>query len=213
MQHDKQNLVENIMALQNTTISYGSIAKFLHWSIALLFLAAYFAVYYRHWFTETKTPANMTALHLHLSFGISIGVFVLLRVIWRLSNTVPDEPPGTQLEHLAAKAGHIFLYIFMIAMPITGYIGTGLGAEFFYLFHIPKFEETVLFQWLVSDTLGLTFKEFEKPVDFFHKDIGGALLVWILIIIHIGAALFHHFYKKDDVLTRMLPNIKYKNID
>jgi len=194
------------MTLRNTIVSYGSIAKFLHWAIALLFLAAYCSVYYRHWFTEPKTPPNMTALHLHLSFGISIGVFVSLRVIWRLSNPVPAEPPGTAIEHTLAKTGHFWLYFFMIAMPITGYLGTGLGTEFFYLFHILKFEETALFQWLVIDTLGMTFKEFEKPIDFFHKDIGGAVLVWLLILGHIAAALFHHFHKKDDVLVRMLPD-------
>lgn len=200
-----------MMALRNTTTSYGSIAKFLHWFIALLFLAAYCAVYYRHWFTEPKTPPNMTALHLHLSFGISIGVFVLLRVIWRLSNPVPDEPPGSRKEHLAAKMGHIMLYIVMITMPITGYIGTGVATEFFYMFQIPKFGDTALFQWLVVDTFGLTFKEFEKPVDYIHKDIGGAVLVWLLIVGHVGAALFHHFYKKDDVLVRMLPGNNTEN--
>ena len=198
------------MAIRNTTLSYGSMAKFLHWSIAWLFLAAYCVVYYRHWFTEPKTPPNMTALHLHLSFGISIGVFVLLRVIWRFSNPVPEEPPGSQWEHLAARAGHRLLYFFMIMMPITGYIGTGVATEFFYLFQIPKFADTAVFQWVVADTLGMTFKEFEKPVDFFHKDIGGALLVWVLIVLHIGAAFFHHFHKKDDVLVRMLPKISVK---
>ena len=194
------------MALQNTMMSYGSVAKFLHWFIAALFLTAYCAVYYRHWFTVEKTPANMTALQLHLSFGISIATFVLLRVIWRFFNTVPAEPAGTRLEHFAAKSGHILLYFFMIAMPITGYIGTGLATDFFYIFQIPKFEDTALFQWMVVDTFGITFKEFEKPVDFFHKDIGGALLVWLLIIVHICAAFFHHFYKQDQVLIRMLPN-------
>ena len=77
--------------------------------------------------------------------------------------------------------------------------------EFFYIFQIPKFEDTALFQWMVVDTFGMTFKEFEKPVDFFHKDIGGALLVWLLIVVHICAAFFNHFYKKDEVLIRMLP--------
>lgn len=198
------------MTLRNTTTSYGSVARFLHWFIALLFLAAYCAVYYRHWFTEPKTPPNMTALHLHLSFGISIGVFVLLRVIWQISNTAPEAPPGSKLEHFAARAGHFMLYFFMISMPITGYIGTGVATEYFYLLQIPKFEDTALFQWLVADLYGVTFKEFEKPVDYFHKEIGGALLVWILILIHAGAALFHHYYKRDDVLTRMLPAIKPK---
>ena len=193
------------MALQNTSTSYGSIAKFLHWFIALLFLGAYCAVYYRHWFTEPKTPPNMTALHLHLSFGLSIGVFVLLRVIWRLSNPVPIEPPGTKLEHIAAKTAHFLLYIFMITMPITGYIGTGVATEYFFLYQVPKFEDTALFKWVVADFMGMTFKEFEKPIDFFHKDIGGALLVWMLIVVHAGAALYHHYTKKDDVLIRMLP--------
>jgi cytochrome b561 len=198
------------MALTNTEQSYGSIAKWLHWLIAGLFLAAYIAVYYRHWFTIEKTPPNMAALHLHLSFGISIAVFVLLRVIWRLSNPVPSEPAGTPLEHLAAKTGHLLLYFFMIIMPITGYIGTGLATQYFFMFEIPKFEDTELFQWMVVDTFGMTFKEFEKPVDFFHKDIGGALLVWILILVHTCAAFFHHFHKKDEVLIRMLPNIFIK---
>jgi len=193
------------MTLRNTQTRYGSIAILLHWFIALLFLAAYCAVYYRHWFTEAETPANMAALHLHLSFGVSIGVFVLLRVFWRLASKMPVEPAGIRLEHFAAKAGHFLLYFFMITMPLTGYIGTGVATEFFYLFQIPKFADTVLFQWFVVDGLGMTFKEFEKPIDFFHKDIGGALLVWILIVIHISAALYHHLYKKDDVLERMLP--------
>lgn len=48
----------------------------------------------------------------------------------------------------------------MITMPITGYIGTGLTADFFYMFEIPKFEDTAMFQWMVVDTFGMTFKEF-----------------------------------------------------
>ncbi|MGB5297424.1 MAG: cytochrome b [Thiogranum sp.] len=198
------------MTLRNTMMDYGSVAKLLHWFTALLFLAAYCAVYYRHWFTVEKTPPNIAALQLHLSFGISIAVFVLLRVVWRLSNSVPSEPAGTPLEHFAAKAGHLLLYFFMITMPITGYIGTGIATQYFYMFDIPKFEDTVLFQWMVVDTFGMTFKEFENPVDFFHKDIGGALLVWLLILVHICAAFFHHFHKKDEVLIRMLPKIFVK---
>ena len=40
------------MSMNNTASAYGSIAKWLHWSTALLFLAAYVSVYYRQWFTE-----------------------------------------------------------------------------------------------------------------------------------------------------------------
>ncbi|HEX7028356.1 MAG TPA: cytochrome b [Gammaproteobacteria bacterium] len=196
------------MRLRNTPEAYGEIAKWLHWIIALLFLAAYCAVYYRHWFTEKNTPGNWNALQLHLSFGVTIGVFVFLRVLWKLTNPGPRLEPGTRWEHLAAKAGHAALYFFMIAMPVTGYLGTGADTHYFFTYHIPKFENTALYEWLVTGLLGMSFEQFEEPIDFFHKDIGGALLVWILIAIHVAAALYHHFVKRDRTLKRMLPRLR-----
>ena len=191
------------MSLKNTAEDYGSIAKWLHWSTAVLFLGSYISVYYRHWFTEKETPENWIALQLHLSIGVTITVIVALRIIWRLSNRVPDLEPGTKLEHLAAHVGHLALYAIMVIMPVTGYIGTGVNTEYFFLFDIPKFEDTQLFTTLVSDRLGMTFKEFEKPVDFIHKDIMGAWVVWLLILGHVSAALYHQFVKKDRTLYKM----------
>lgn len=191
------------MSLKNTSQNYGLIAKSLHWGTALLFLGAYVSVYYRQWFTESKTPENWTALQLHLSIGVSIGVFVLLRIIWKIIDKSPGLEPGTRLEHLAAKAGHYALYIIMIVMPITGYFGTGAAIEYFFLFDIPKFSDTWLFTELVQGQLGMSFKEFEKPMDFIHKDILGAWLVWILIAGHVAAALYHHFVKHDRTLVKM----------
>lgn len=191
------------MRLKNTAENYGSIAKWLHWGTAVLFLGSYVSVYYRHWFTEKETPENWSALQLHLSIGITIAVIVVLRIIWRLTNRVPDPVPGTKLEHLAAHVGHLALYAIMIIMPLTGYIGTGVNTEYFFMFEIPKFQDTALFSMLVSDGLGMTFKEFEKPVDFIHKDILGAWLVWLLILGHVSAALYHQFVKKDRTLYKM----------
>ena len=64
------------MNLKNTKENYGTIAKTLHWFIAILFLVSYISVYYRQWFTEEKTPENWTALQIHLSIGVTIFVFV-----------------------------------------------------------------------------------------------------------------------------------------
>jgi len=191
------------MNIKNTTDSYGLIAKFLHWVTAVLFLGSYISVYYRHWFTEDKTPENWTALQLHLSIGISLIVVVSLRVIWRIINQAPDHEPGTRLEHLAAHIGHYTLYAIMIIMPITGYVGTGVGTEYFFMFDISKFEDTKIFLTLVSNGFGITFQEFEEPVDFIHKNIFGAWLAWILILGHASAALYHHFVRKDRTLQKM----------
>ena len=145
------------MGLKNTADSYGSMAKWLHWLTALLFLGSYMSVYYRHWFTEAKTPENWTALQLHLSIGVTIGVIVLLRILWRVANRPPDPVPGSRLEHLAAKLGHYALYAIMIIMPVTGYLGTGVATEYFFLFDIPKFELTSLSEPFVLNVMGMTF--------------------------------------------------------
>jgi len=47
------------------------------------------------------------------------------------------------------------------------------------------------------DGLGMTFKEFEKPVDFIHKDLLGAWLAWLLLVGHVFAALYHQLVKED----------------
>ncbi|MEM8563715.1 MAG: cytochrome b [Pseudomonadota bacterium] len=189
--------------LRNSDVAYGSIAKWVHWSTALLFLGAYASVYYRQYLTDTDTPGNWNALQLHLSFGVTIAVVVLLRIIWRLMNRPPSLEPGTRLEHLAAHAGHYALYAVMIIMPLTGYLGTGVATDYFFLFEIPKFEDTQLFTLLVAEGLGLTFEEFEAPIDTIHKSIMGEWVVWLLILGHALAALYHHYVKKDDTLRKM----------
>ena len=189
------------MSLKNTAQNYGTIAKWIHWSTALLFLAAYVAVYYRQWFTDPKTDVNWTALQLHLSFGVSIAVIVALRVVWKFTNPTPVPEPGTRVEQLAAKLGHYALYGIMIGMPLTGYLRTGVATEFFFLFGIRSVKDTALFASLFGHSM--PFVEFEKPIDFIHKDLLGAWLVWILILGHAGAALYRHFVKKDRTLKRM----------
>lgn len=171
----------------------------LHWIVALLFLGAYAAVYYYEWFTERGTPANITSVRLHFTFGFSIGVFVLLRIIWRLTHRAPALLPAPAWEHLAARAVHGLLYLFMIGMPLTGYLGTKGGGGFL---GVPAFPDTALYQWLVTDTLGLTWDQWRKPFGAFHFFSGGNV-VWVLIVIHTLAALYHQFHKRDALMRRM----------
>lgn len=191
------------MILKNTKDNYGAIAKSFHWASAIVILLAYISVYYRHWLTETGTPDNWTALQLHLSFGVTLGVLVILRIIWRLSNTQPTLEPGSKASHLAAHLGHIALYAVLIIMPLTGYIGTSVDTEFFFQFNITKFDDTPLFKYLIEQGIVSSFEEFERPIDFIHKQILGAWLCWLLIVGHIGAAIYHHVVLKDRTLLKM----------
>lgn len=201
------------MPLENTKEKYGLIAVLLHWIVALGFLGAYVSVYYRHWFSEgdfsrLELNSNTVALYLHLSFGLTVAAFVVLRILWKFMSKMPDDVPGSsRLEQFAAHGMHWILYAVMMIMPITGYMGTKLETNFFFLFNIPKFNDTFLYSLLVEQWLQMDWESFEPIMDAIHKN-GGAFVVWGLIAIHAGAALYHHIVRKDIVLKRMAPWLK-----
>lgn len=190
---------------ENSRDRYGMVAQALHWTVALLIVGAFAAVYFRNWFTDAGTGRNLAALQLHLSIGLSVVVFAGLRLWWRQrSRTMPDELPGSRLEHAASRAVHTALYSLMIAMPVTGYLGTGVDTEFFGIVTVPRFADTPLFDVVVIRGMGLTFEEFEQPIDWLHKALGEALVL-ALVGIHVAAALFHQYVRRDGVMQRMLP--------
>ncbi|MFO7608667.1 MAG: cytochrome b/b6 domain-containing protein, partial [Candidatus Krumholzibacteriia bacterium] len=63
--------------------------------------------------------------------------------------------------------------------------------------------DTWIFTQLIQEGLGVIFKNFEASIDFIHKNILGAWLVWMLIVGHVTAALYHHFVRKDRTLKKM----------
>lgn len=190
--------------IENSRDRYGMIAQALHWMVALLFVGAFAAVYFRHWFTEVGTSPNLAALQLHLSIGLSVLVFAGLRLC---SRTIPDELPGSRLEHVGARAVHAALYGLMVAMPVTGYLGTGVDTEFFGIATVPRFADTPLFDVAVTRGMGLTFEEFERPIDWLHKTLG-EVLVLALVGLHVAAALYHQYVRRDGIMRRMLPAVR-----
>lgn len=186
------------MPIKNTGDEYGSIAKWLHWITATLFLASYFAIYYRHWFAESELE-NWIAIQLHLSIGITVGLITLLRIIWRFLNQVPESEPGNRFQHFASRVGHYALYAIMIIMPISGYLSISrVNITYILLFDIGSLSDIQIFSRLGSMLMTL-----EEPAAIIHSYLG-AWIVWILILGHIFAALYHHFIKVDRTLYKML---------
>jgi cytochrome b561 len=96
---------------------------------------------------------------------------------------------------LAAKAGHAFLYLFLLALPLTGWLLTnaqGKAASFFGLFNLPM---------LVAKNRDLV-----DQLGDIHET--GAWVFIALVGLHVGAALWHHFWRKDQVLRSMLPGAR-----
>lgn len=191
--------------IRNTENSYGSVAKWLHWLTALLLLAAYVSVYYLHWVLNSEGPLRSPIIRIHKAIGFSILMFFILRLYWRLTNPhpkLPDSMPNWQV--MASHASHFLLYFFLVATPISGYLGNGSGIDMG-IFFIPSIKDAAAGIWMLNQ-LGLTYEQWEVPFDFFHYQIAGPLILWMVITVHAGAGLYHHFVEKDDILKRMLPS-------
>lgn len=82
--------------------------------------------------------------------------------------------------------------------------GSPVATDFSFLFEIPKFADAAVFKIAIEGWLGLTFEQFEAPIDFIHKK-GGEYVVLLIIVGHAAAAFYHHFKFKDRNIIKMLP--------
>jgi len=137
-------------------------------------------------------PAQDTLYHLHRSAGILVIVLVLARLAVRYRNPPPPLPADIPaIQQFAAHLTHWALYSLLLVQGIVGWIATSAYRApiiFFGLFEVPPI-------WPVN-------QPFSETMFGVHKLLGIALTV--LICMHIGAALFHHFVRKDQVLMRMV---------
>lgn len=189
------------MRWKNTHRDFGAIAKLFHWTTAAAFIGAYAIVYYVIWFMDDTAPESLPYLNIHWVLGLLVGALVLPRLIWRLFNVQPEEVSTSRAEHLLAQAAHAALYALMMVMPLTGYIGTDAPTNFG-LFTVPSFRETAAFEW-ISRTFAVDWETFEPPVDAIHHFVG-KWIAWLVVGLHVAAALFHHLVRRDAVLSRML---------
>lgn len=190
------------MRWKNSPTRFGAIAQFFHWTTAAAFIAAYLVVYYSIWFIDDDSAQLLPVLNVHWALGLLVGALTLPRLIWRICSAQPEQTSAGHVEHLLARLAHYGLYMLMILMPLTGYLGTSAPTDFG-LFAVPSFRDTYLFEWIGSRS-GATWETFEPPVDSIHHFLG-KWVAWVVVCLHIAAALLHHYVRRDDVLLRMLP--------
>src|SRR4029077_17932544 len=126
------------MLLKNSISHYGKIAIILHWIMAILLICLVILGLYM-----VSLPIGLEKLKMygwHKEYGILALMLVIVRFTWRLINKTPylNIP---LLEKIAARAVHWLFYVFMFALPISGWLITsaaGLPASFFGLFVLPN---------------------------------------------------------------------------
>ncbi len=175
--------------LRNTPERYGIVAQTLHWLIAALVTVQFvFGV------KAANLPLSLERLILlarHKSLGLTLFALVILRLAWRMYSSPPPQPSQAPLR-TAARLSHGLLYALLLAMPMVGWLlssASSLTVSWFGLFSLPNLvaPNRRLAHWML-----LT-----------HQTMAWLLLT--VVVLHVGAAFWHHFILKDNVLTRMLP--------
>ena len=181
--------------MSTTSGRYDRVSIWLHWTIGLGIIAIAVVELLRgELFAKGSVPREALKA-LHDPAGTIIFALILLRVVWRVAHPVPALPPGMHAwERFAAKLTHVSLYLLIVVMPLLGFAATfarGRPVDF------GLFQITSPLSVSVSRDVARSLKEA-------HGYLAEAILV--IAFVHALAALWHHYVRKDDVLTRMLPS-------
>lgn len=178
--------------------SYHAVAIALHWIIAILIIGQIAGGLYMH-----QLPATTLKFELyqwHKSFGILVLLLSLARLGWRLTHPAPALPVEMpRWEKLVARFTHVAFYCLMIGIPLVGWLIVSASP-----YDLP----TVLFKLVPWPHLpGIPKSEgLEDLFAQIHEILAFATIG--LIVLHAGAALKHHFYNRDEILTRMVPVLR-----
>lgn len=177
---------------------YTTVAIWLHWLIAALILAN-IALGFGHDLVERTTSRQM--MWWHQSFGLTVLILTLVRIGWRIGHPVPPMPghmPGWQ--KLIARFTHWAFYALMLGLPLTGWAMLSASVRNrpipFYGLDFPKLPYLTDMAIDARKALSHQFGEVHE------------VLAWVaiaLVILHVAAALKHHFWNKDVVLGHMIP--------
>jgi cytochrome b561 len=178
---------------------YNTVAIVLHWMIALLIIGL---IVFGLLMTQEWVPNRFVIYQWHKSIGIAVLVLSVMRLFWRLTHKPPALPTTMpKWQHLASHATHGLFYGLMIVMPLLGWAMVSASE-----LPIP----TVLFGLIpLPDMPGVPEADVVASRFRLLHEIGAKLFI-ALIVLHIGAALKHHFKDRDDVLRRMAPWVKTK---
>ena len=165
-------------------------ARVLHWLIAMLILIQIplGIVIANQW----GGAWQQQLYNLHKSIGAVIFPIVVIRLVWRLTHPpLPLPADIAPIQQFAAHATHWTLYGLLVVQPLIGWVATSAfpaPLPVFGLFELPKI-------WRAD-------KAFAEQLFVVHRWLGIAIA--FVAAMHIGAALHHHFVRRDRVLMRII---------
>ncbi|MGL4636302.1 MAG: cytochrome b [Beijerinckiaceae bacterium] len=182
-----------------TSDTYSGAARQFHWiTAAFVFALIPIGLYMTYRGEVTKFDALTNILYDNHKLGGFILLFIVVaRLAYRFMKGAPaDEPTLEPWQRGVAHLTHWGLYGLLLAVPLLGWIGVSL------------YPALSIHGWFSLPGLTTPDQSRAATVFFLHK--WGAILLGLMVSAHIGAALFHHFIRKDNVLRRMMPKIKVR---
>jgi cytochrome b561 len=181
---------------------YTAVAIALHWAIALLIIGLIAVGWIMDAMPGGPGSPKTSIIQLHKSFGITVLLLSIARIVWRIMNPPPPEPTMPAWQKRLASLVHILLYVLMIAMPLTGWImaSAQIGQ------HDTRFFGT--FEMYVPGIPTLS-PETREPIAEAFETVHHNL-AWVivgLLILHVAGALKHQLVDKDGLLARIAPGL------
>jgi len=172
---------------------YSNVSLAFHWGIALTVLVQVLLITAHE---ATEGPLSREFVQIHKAVGLGILVLTLARIGWRVANPplpMPDRMQGW--EKALARITHVMFYVLMIGLPLGGWAASSAGGR--------EIDWFGLFNWPL---LPLPLDR-DLSRNFIEAHEAGVKVLYVLLILHVGAALKHHFIDRDNILHRMIPLI------
>lgn len=174
------------MSAKSTSTRYGSVAITIHWLTALMIVGLFATGLLAA--AQADPAAKLILLRAHVPLGVGVLLLTLLRIVWWLgADRRPRLPSGQPAwQRWTARIVHIALYLIVLESAGSGIaiivLSDALPAIIGSAATLPADLETVL----------------PRAV----HGIGSRLMLGLLAL-HIGAALYHQFIRRDRLLARM----------
>lgn len=182
---------------------YSTVAMLLHWIIAAMLIANVGLGWVGGDMEGGEQKIQL--MQLHKTLGISILLFSLARLAWRLTHRPPVLNPHLKAwEKTLAHIVHWGFYVVMIGMPLTGWAMVSASP----VIKVYPISFWGLFDWpaigFITDLPAEQAKSIGKVFGASH-DVFAKALVYVLFPLHVLGALKHQFLDRDGELGRMIP--------
>ena len=177
--------------IRNTTSSWGNVARWFHWILGVTILGM---LAYGWWMNHIPArPDRFFHRSIHADIGYVVLLLTVLRLIWRSMNPTPPLPSDTpRWQRIAARISHGAIYAAVILVTMLGWAHSGAHtpdySSWFGLFHVPQ----------------ITSPDKAAADAYEERHIFFAYVLLALIVIHLAAAAWHHFIRRDRVTARMI---------